>query len=103
MEKAFEFQPNVGTKMKQNDRVIILEPKVGGAKNTAGMVDNRLFTGENKLHAKMDPTNCQWYLQYDSGLVTDALKGRWTSFSKLKETVEQYFNKRNVKIKAILD
>jgi hypothetical protein len=96
------FQANI-TKMKSNDRIIILEPMEGGAKNTKGMTDNRLFSGENKLHAKMDPVNCQWYLQYDSGIVSDALKGRWTSFAKLKDHVENYFNRRNVKIKEIQD
>lgn len=98
------FAANVNlTKMRQNDRVIVLEPMEGGAKSTKGLTDNRLFTGENRLHAKMDPTNCQWYLQYDAGLLADGLKGRWTSFSKMKEHVEQYFNKRNVKIKEIID
>ena len=97
------FEPNYSTKMRQTDRLILLEPMEGGAKNTKGMVDNRLFTGENKLHAKLDPTNCQWYLQYDSALIPESLRGRWTSFNKLKEHVEQYFHKRNVKIKAIQD
>ncbi len=97
------FEPNYSTKMRNTDRVIILEPGEGGAKSTTGMVDNRLFTGENKLHARMDTSNSQWYLQYDAGLLSDALKGRWTSFNKLKEHVEQYFNRRNVKIKEIQD
>jgi hypothetical protein len=89
--------------MRNTDRIIVLEPGEGGAKNTKGMVDNRLFTNENNLHAKMDPNNCQWYLQYDSGIVSDALKGRFTSFNKLLEHVEQYFNRRNVKVKEVKD
>jgi hypothetical protein len=75
----------------------------GGAKATSGMVDNRLFNKENNLHAKMDPTNCQWYLQYDSGILAEQLKGRWTSFSKLVDHVTDYFNKRNVRVKEIID
>jgi hypothetical protein len=96
------MQPNI-TKMRQTDRIIVLEPMEGGAKSTTGLTDNRLFTGENRLHAKMDPNNCQWYLHYDSGIVADPLKGRFTSFNKLKEHVEGYFNKRNVKVKEVLD
>lgn len=97
------FEPNYTTKMRNTDRVIVLEPMEGGAKNTKGMVDSRLFTGDNKLHARMDPANCQWYLQFDSGIMNESLKGRWTSFSKLKEYLEQYFYKRNVRVKEVID
>lgn len=98
------FEPNYSTKMKNSDRIIVLE-KVEGKDtlNTKGMVDNRLFSGENKLHAKMDATNCQWFLQYDSGLIPAPLQGRFTSFDKLKAHVESYFNRRNVKIKQVID
>jgi hypothetical protein len=97
------LEPNYTTKMKSSDRIIILEPQEGGAKNTKGMIDNRLFTGENTLHAKMDPQNSQWFLQYDSGLVPEPLRGRFTSFPKLKEFVTSYFNRRNINVKQIIE
>jgi hypothetical protein len=98
------FEPNYSTKMRNTDRVIILEPKEGSnTLDSKGMVDNRLFTGENKLHAVMDPINCQWSLKYDSGVIPRPLSGKWTSFSKMVEHLTQYFNRRNINIKQIID
>lgn len=98
------FEPNYSTKMRNTDRVIVLEKMEGkDTLNTKGLVDNRLFTGENKLHAVMNPENCQWSLRYDSGILPRSLSGNWTSFSKLREFVEGYFNKRNINVKEILD
>lgn len=98
------FEPNYASKMKSTDRVFVLEKIEGTAtKDSKGMVDNRLFTGENKLHAKMDPTNCQWYMQYESGVVPEPLMGRFTSFDKLKTHVENYYHKRNIKIKQVIE
>lgn len=98
------FEPNYSTKMRNSDRVFVLEKMEGlDTKSSKGMVDNRLFTGENRLHAKMDPHNCQWYMQYDSGVIPQSLSGRFTSFDKLKAHVEQYYNRRNIKIKQIID
>lgn len=104
-EEIMYYEPNYTSKMKSNDRIFVLEKMEGkDAVSTKGLVDNRLFTGENKLHAKLDPTNSQWYLQYDSGLVPEALRdNRWTSFGKMKEYVEAYFNKRNIRIKQIVE
>jgi len=97
------YEPNYSTKMRNTDRILVLEPGEEGAKSTGGQLDKRLFSGENRLHARLDPQNSQWYLQYDAGIVADPLKGRWTSFAKLKEHVEGYFAKRNVKVKEVID
>ena len=98
------YEPNTATKMRQTDRVIVLEKMEGtNTLDSKGLVDNRLFTGENKLHAVIDPTNCQWSLKYDSGVIPRSLAGKWTSFDKLKQHVTQYFNRRNINIKQILD
>jgi hypothetical protein len=97
------FEPNY-TKMKSADRVFVLEKMEGeNTKNTKGLIDNRLFSGENRLHAKMDPQNSQWYLQYDSGLIPAALQGRFTSFEKLREHVTMYFGTRNINVKQVID
>jgi hypothetical protein len=98
------FEPNYETKMKSNDRVFILEKMEGlDTKTTKGLIDNRLFTGENKLHAKLDPQTSHWFMQYDSGVIPQSLSGRFTSFGKLRDHVEGYYNKRNIKIKQIIE
>lgn len=98
------FEPNYSTKMRNTDRVIVLEKMEGkDTLNTQGLVDNRLFTGDNRLHAIMDPQNSQWSLRYDSGILPKSLAGKWTSFSKLKEFLTGYFYKRNINIKEIID
>lgn len=98
------FEPNYSTKMRNTDRIIVLEKMEGkDTLSTKGMVDNRLFTGENKLHAVMDPQNCQWSLRYDSGILPGTLAGKWTSFSKLQEFVTSYFYRRNINVKQIID
>lgn len=100
VELATMYQPS-NTKMRAVDRTFVFE-KMGDIKNTTGMVDNRLFSGENRLHAKMDDHSL-WYLQMESGLLADPLKQKWTSFSKLKEYIDGYFQRRNVKLKEVID
>ena len=98
------FEPNYASKMRSTDRIFVLEKMEGlDVKDAKGLVDNRLFSGENRLHAKMDPVNCQWYMQYDSGVIPQPLSGRFTSFDKLKTHVEHYYQRRNIKIKQILE
>jgi hypothetical protein len=87
-------------KLKSTDRIFILAPMEGGAKSTTGAVDNRLFTGENRLHAIMDG-NCLWRLRYDSGLLQQPLRQTFTSFKILRKFVEDYFRRRNIEIKEI--
>ena len=95
--------PNT-TKMRTKDRIFklgIIDNKL--PKNSTGMVDTRLFSGENNLHAKMDPETCFWSLQYDSGALPQSLKVNFTSFPALKKYVEDYFRTRNIEIKEIQD
>lgn len=89
------------TKNQSNDRILELV-KIPGkdTRNTAGLVDNRLFTGENKLHAVMEP-NGLWSLKYDSGNLPEFLRQQFTSFSILLRTLKEYFYKRNIEIKEI--
>ena len=90
--------------VKTNDRVLLLRPIDGKATSTKGSVDNRLFTGGNKLHAVMDEQFCHWYFKYDSGQLPGALKDqRFTSFSKLMSYVTEYYKRRNVEIVEIKD
>ncbi len=93
------------TKMRSRDRVFklgIIDDKL--PKNSTGMVDTRLFTGENRLHAKMDPETCFWSLQYETGgALPQPLKVNFTTFPALKRHVEDYFKTRNIEIKEIQD
>lgn len=91
-------------KNKSNDRVLVLERMPGqNTKNTLGITDNRLFTGDNKLHARFDPEYSMWYMQFESGLLPPAFKQRFTTFRKLLDFATDYYKKRNILIKEVLD
>lgn len=90
-------------KMLADDRILVLEVGEGGPKSSSGIVDHRLFNGDNKLHAIFDRHFSQWYLKYDSGKIPPQLDQRWTSFPRLLEAATAYFNKRNVKVKEVID
>ena len=83
-----------------SDRVLVLKVKDGKAPLTStGLVDNRLFSGENNLHGVMDPQSCLWSFKYEMGGLPPALKDqKFTSFSVLKRYAEEYFKKRNIEI-----
>jgi hypothetical protein len=91
------------SKMRNPDRILVLSLIDGKApKSSTGMIDPRLFTGENKLHAKMDVTTNFWYFQYDSGILPEPLKQRFTSFKMLLKHAEDYFKTRNLEIKQVI-
>jgi hypothetical protein len=92
-------------KNKTTDRILVLAKldEGKGTKNTQGLVDNRLFTGENKLHAIADIQTMQWFLRYDSGILPEPLKQRFTSFTKLMQFVTEYYKRRNIKIEKVID
>jgi len=92
------------TKERSSDRILVL--KVIDRKlplDSTGMVDRRLFTGINKLHAIMDSQTCLWHFKYDMGILPHQLKQNFTSFKKLKTHADLYFKTRNVEIKEVLD
>lgn len=90
-------------KNRELDIVLVLEPIDGAPLSAAGLVDKRLFTGENRLHAIMDTQTCLYYLKYDSGIVPEPLRQRFTSLKKLLDFVTGYFERRKIRIKEILD
>lgn len=104
MVVGLEEQASYKAKMRSNDRVFILGP-IDGKKplNTAGMVDSRLFTGENRLHAILNEQNSMWSLKYDSGILPLPFRQYFTSFGKAERQVRDYYAKRNVEIKQIID
>ena len=86
------------------DRVIKLEVIDNTLpKTSTGMVDTSLFTGENNIHARIDPQHMMWTVHYEKGAVPGSLKEqKWTSFSKLYKDLELYFKNRNIKITEVI-
>lgn len=84
------------------ERILVLRPVEGEkAKSTTGMVDGRLFKGENNLRAIRDRQTNLWYFKYDIGAIPEQLKGTWTSFDQAKDVATEYFKTRNVQIVEI--
>lgn len=91
-------------KNRTGDRILVLAPMEGEAPlNSKGVVDKRLFNGENRLHAKVDPQVMLWYVQYDHGIPPQPFQQRFTSFTKLYNFVEDYYKRRNVKIVQVIE
>jgi len=91
-------------KLRSSDRIFTLSRIDDKAPlSSTGMVDGRLFSGENKLHAIMDEQTCLWTFKYALGITPEPLKQRFTTFSNLKKYAEEYFARRNVKITEVID
>lgn len=71
--------------------------------SSTGLVDRRLFKGEQKLIAVQDPKVSLWTLKYSKGILPEALKGTFTSFKALLKFSEGYFNRRNIRISEELN
>lgn len=93
------------TNLRSNDRVLELAPMEGKtALNNQGAPDKRLFTGEQKLHIKMDPATCLWYFQWDqNGVLPGGLKGTFTGFKAAIKHAESYFGRRNIQVTKVVD
>src|SRR5258706_151479 len=92
------------TNIRKTDIVLILKPMEGKkALSGTGIVDQSLFTGDNHLHAKLDPQTCLWYPEMDKGVLPPQLKQRFTSFSKLYDFVKTYYGRRNIELVEVLD
>lgn len=85
-------------------KVLVLGPVPGKkTKNTLGLVDSRLFTGENNLHAHKDKETCMWYLKYERGIVPEPFKQQFTSLHVLLKFAKDYFIRRDIEIKDVID
>lgn len=89
-------------KYNSDDRVFIFEPIEGmkTASSTGGF-DPRLFSGENKLHAKKDPVYGLWSLQYEMGGLPPVLKQQWTSFNTMLKFARDYYKRRGVTVTEV--
>src|SRR5215469_16623162 len=90
------------TKNASIDRILKLQAIDGRPQDVSGKVDPRLFTGENRLHAVMDPEYGHWYLRYEAGFLPSSLQQRWTSFPRLLTFTSEYFKRRNIEIIEII-
>lgn len=93
------------TNLRSHDRVLKLEVIDGKkAKSSTGLLDPRLFTGDQNIHLIMDIQTNLWSFRYsNNGLLPEPLKGQFTSFSKGYDHARNYFEKRNVKITEVID
>lgn len=91
-------------KERSADRILKLKPKEGEKPlSSTGLVDPRLFTGENTLHVVRDSVNLLWYFQYDMGGLPEPLKGRFTTFEKAFKHAKDYLDRRNINIEEVID
>lgn len=92
--------------MKQNiGSDIVLKLKViDGEKplSSLGMVDKRLFTGDNKLHLKYNHQTHLYYYELDSGVLPQPLKQNFTSMQFAIEFAKDYYARRNVEVYEII-
>lgn len=100
------MDPNKKTKMRADDRVFILKLIDDKAPiSSTGLVDKRLFSGENKLHVIRDEASTfLWYFKYERGELPDYFKGRkYTKFIEAQKDAVAYFAKRNIRIEEVVD
>lgn len=92
----------MNTKERKTDRVLLLNAREGATSST-GLIDNRLFTGDNKLHVTMNPRNLLWFFKYEHGGLPELLKQKFTNFDTAYKHAEKYFNSRGVEIVGVVD
>lgn len=82
------------------DRILALEI-IDGEKprSVLGVIDPRLFKGENRLHAEMESDTCLWSFRYDKGALPQALQDvKFTGYKALRKFADEYFLKRNIRL-----
>lgn len=89
---------------KSDDRSFTFKP-VEGLRQTSstGMIDKKIFTGENKLIAHKEEDTGLWVLKYENGIVPGSFKQRFTSFNMAYKFAKTYFYKRGYDIVEIKD
>jgi hypothetical protein len=91
-------------KSRKTDRVLVIRPIPGrNSKTDKGITDNRLFQGENIVHAVMHPETCLWRIKYEKSMPPPVLNQAFTSFNKLMQFATGYFEKRGLRIESVID
>lgn len=100
---SYDINAREQEKMHTLDRIIVLKPMEGKkVLSSTGNVDNRLFTGENRLHAIYDINTGFWYLRYDVGTLPETLDVKFSEMTPLLDFIRNYFMKRNVEIVEVI-
>lgn len=91
-------------KMTSEHKIISLG-KISGKStlDVLGAVDNRLFNGDNKLHAVYEDFTGMWKLHYELGQLPGGLQMKFTTFPDLLTHVKNYYRKRNVEVTDVTD
>ena len=91
-------------KHRSPDRILQLKVIDGTQpKTSTGLLDPRLFSKGNNLHAIQNPETTLWVLKYDQGVLPPQLKQSFTSFKKLLQYTEMYLKARNVEVEEVRD
>lgn len=92
------------SKERKTDRILVIQTIDGKKpKSSTGIVDSRLFTGENKLHLILDTRTLLWYFRYEQGGLPPVLKQRFTTFDIALDFITKYLATRNMKIVEVID
>lgn len=103
MQPVF-LNDDVNNKNRKTKRILELKAKEGkGPKNTSGVTDSRLFTGENELYAILDEQTMLWGFKYKIGGLPEPLKQKYTSFDLLLTAAKRYYNSRNIDVVRVID
>lgn len=99
-----DFEELERSKNKSDDRLLKLKV-IDGKKplSGTGLVDPRLFTGENDLHLFKDPRDNLWSFRYDRGTIPGALNQKFTSYAKAMSFVTVYLKTRNLEVYEVID
>lgn len=101
MAYAYSHMSTKNVANSATDRILKLTPIPGKGRDSTGLIDKRIFTGENKLHAVQD--SGLWYLKYEMGAVPGALNQKFTNFNQLLKFVTSYFKSRNIDVVEVID
>lgn len=101
---SYDIEERRKAKMRSDDRILILKVAEGKqAKDSAGKVDPRLFSGANKLHGVYDERTGMWNMRYETGGLPGGLQEKFSEFEDLVAHAKKYFKTRNVEIAGIID
>lgn len=98
-----DLSSGINEKNWSKDRLLTLRIADNKAPlNSTGLVDKRLFSGDNKLHAIADLQTGLWSFRYERGGLPPALLDhKFTSFTSLFKYAKEYFIKRNIEITEV--
>lgn len=84
-------------------RKLQITPLEGQTVTTSkGMVDPRLWKGENELYAEMDNTTCMWRLRYKHGMLPPQIQGTYTNFDKAFKAATKYYSTRGLEVTRVI-